>query len=91
MTTLEIAGHDDVIDPSAFKGCWNPRFIRQRTDLSHHAWGAAADINFGNSLEGPGSPADPRLLEAMAALDILSGHAWTDPDPGHFEWFPSAE
>ena len=90
MTTLEAEGHVDVIDRSAFKGCWNPRFIRRRTDLSHHAWGIAADINFGNSLEGPGSPTDPRLLEAMAALDILSGHAWTDPDPGHFEWFPPA-
>jgi hypothetical protein len=88
MTALEAAGHVDVIDPAAYKGCWNPRFIRQRTDLSHHAWGAAADINFGNDLDGPGSPTDPGLLEAMAAIDVQSGHAWTDPDPGHFEWFP---
>ncbi len=88
MTTLDAAGHGDVIDRSAYKGCWNPRFIRKRTDLSHHAWGVAADINFGNDPDGPGSPTDQRLLGAMAALDILSGHAWTDPDPGHFEWFP---
>jgi hypothetical protein len=80
----------DVIDRGAYKGCWNPRFIRNRTDLSHHAWGVATDINFGNDLAGPGSPTDPRLIEAMAALDILSGHAWTDPGPGHFEWFPPA-
>ncbi len=90
MTTLDAAGHADVIDRAAYKGCWNPRFIRSRTDLSHHAWGVAADINFGKELAGPGSPTDPRLLEAMEALDILSGHAWTDPDPGHFEWFPPA-
>ena len=90
MSTLEGAGHLDVIDRAAYKGCWNPRFIRNRTDLSHHAWGVASDINFGNDLAGPGSPTDPRLIEAMAALDILSGHAWTDPDPGHFEWFPPA-
>jgi hypothetical protein len=91
MTALEAAGQVDVIDPAAYKGCWNPRFIRRRADLSHHAWGAAADINFGNDLDGPGSPTDPRLLEAMAAIDVLSGHAWTDPDPGHFEWFPPEE
>jgi hypothetical protein len=88
MTSLEAAGHLDAIDRSAYRGCWKPRFIRQRTDISHHAWGVAADINFGNELDGPGSPTDPALLEAMAALGILSGHAWTDPDPGHFEWSP---
>ena len=91
MTTLEVQGHTDVIDRSAYKGCWNPRFIRGRADLSHHAWGVAADINFGNDLDGPGSPTDPRLIEAMAALGILSGHTWTDPGPGHFEWFPTKE
>ncbi len=88
MTTLEAAGHANVIDVGAYKGCWNPRFIRSRTDLSHHAWGIAADINFGNDLDGAGSPADSTLVEAMSASNILSGHLWTDPGPGHFEWFP---
>ena len=88
MTSLEEAGYSDAIDRSAFKGCWNPRFIRGRTDLSRHAWGVAAHINFGNDLDGQGSPTDPRLLSAMAELGILSGHTWTNPDPGHFEWFP---
>ncbi|MFQ5968534.1 MAG: M15 family metallopeptidase [Acidimicrobiia bacterium] len=87
MERLDAAGLDGVIDPSAFKGCWNPRFIRGRRDLSRHAWGVAADINFGNPLEGPGSPIAPVLLETMEAMGITSGHDWINPDPGHFEWY----
>ncbi len=87
MDTLEETGNADAVDPAAFRGCFNPRFIRNRRDISRHAWGVAADINFGNSLEGPGSPTDDALLEATRAIDILSGHTWTDPGPGHFEWF----
>jgi hypothetical protein len=81
---LVALGQTDAIDASFFKGCWNPRFIRERRDLSHHAWGAAADINFGNF----DLATDPRLLAAMTAAGIRSGHTWTNPDPGHFEWFP---
>ena len=88
MAGLEEAGLAEAIDPSAYLGCWNSRFIRRRSDLSRHAWGVAADINFGNEPDGsPGSPTDPALLEAMLELDILSGHTWTDPGPGHFEWY----
>ena len=88
---LERAGQADAIDSSAYLGCWNSRFIRGRKDLSRHAWGAAADINFGNEPDGgSGSPTNPALLEAMLVRDVLSGHAWTDPDPGHFEWFGGA-
>jgi hypothetical protein len=81
---LIALGHADAIDASSYRGCWNPRFIRQRRDISHHAWGAAADINFGNF----DLATDPRLLAAMTAAGIRSGHTWTNPDPGHFEWFP---
>lgn len=91
MIELERAGLADAIDPSAYLGCWNSRFIRGRDDLSRHAWGVAADINFGNEPDGgPGSPTHAALLEAMLGRDIRSGHAWTDPDPGHFEWFGEA-
>ncbi|MEN8234383.1 MAG: M15 family metallopeptidase [Actinomycetota bacterium] len=88
LEELEDAGYDDAIDPDAYAGCWHPRLIRKRTDLSRHAWGVAADINFWNNADGtPGAPDDPRLVEAMEAVGILSGHAWTDPGPGHFEWY----
>ncbi|MEN8114371.1 MAG: M15 family metallopeptidase [Actinomycetota bacterium] len=88
LTALERAGHDDAIDPDAFAGCWYPRLIRKRTDLSRHAWGVAADINLWNDADGaPGAPDDPRLIEALEAVDVMGGHAWTDPGPGHFEWY----
>ncbi len=88
MLELEHSGQAEAIDPSAYLGCWNSRFIRGRKDFSRHAWGIAADINFGNGPDGgPGSPTHPALLAAMRERDILSGHLWTDPDPGHFEWF----
>jgi hypothetical protein len=88
MRQLERAGQADAIDSSAYLGCWNSRFIRGRSDLSRHAWGAAADINFGNESDGgSGSPTHPGLVAAMLERDVLSGHLWTDPGPGHFEWF----
>ncbi len=77
-----------VIDRGAFRGCWVPRYIANSARLSRHSWGVAADINFGNSLSGgPGSPLNEELLVRMAAVGIRSGHLWTRPDPGHFEYY----
>ncbi len=90
MKDLDDHGLDGVIDPRAFRGCWNSRYISGSTRLSRHAWGAAADINFGNDLDGgPGSPVNEELLERMLAVGIRSGHLWTRPDPGHFEFYGS--
>ncbi len=88
MQSLVDDGLAEVIDPADFAGCWNPRFIAGSTRLSRHAFGVAADINFGNPTDdGPGSPVHPELLARMEAAGIRSGHLWTNPDPGHFEWF----
>lgn len=86
MEELEAGGNGGIISPASETGCYKPRFIAGRRDLSRHAWGIAADINWGNDHDGPQSPVAPPLLEAMASAGITSGHAWTDPDPGHFEW-----
>lgn len=87
MTSLVADGLDEVIDSGAYQGCWNPRFIAGSTRLSRHAWGIAADINFGNALDaGPGSPVNEELLARMSAAGTTSGHLWTIPDPGHFEY-----
>ena len=87
MTALEEAGHADVVEPEAFRGCWNARFIAGRQAISHHSFGAAADINFFNELDATASPIAPELLEAMAEVGTTSGHVWVNPDNGHFEWF----
>jgi hypothetical protein len=91
MTQLEDNGYGDVIVPSAYRGCYNARFIAGRTDLSHHSWGAAADINFYIPPGRPGSPTHPALLQAMYAAGLTSGHTWNNPDPGHFEWLEDRE
>ncbi len=87
MQALEEQGRGDVIRRSAFRGCWNARFIAGRQAVSHHSFGAAADINFFESLDGPFSPTDPDLLVALYTAGMTSGHIWVNPDPGHFEWF----
>lgn len=87
MTSLVADGLNDVIDARAYQGCWNPRFIAGTDRLSRHAWGIAADINFGNPLDGSaGSPVHQELLDRMLEAGATSGHRWTVPDPGHFEY-----
>jgi hypothetical protein len=88
MRSLEADGMADVIDPSRFYGCWNPRFIRGTTRLSRHSFGIAADINFTTRTgDRRGSPTHSALIEAMYAYGVHSGHVWTRPDPGHFEYY----
>ena len=88
MTSLVEDGLSSVIDRSDFQGCWVSRYMRGSARLSRHSWGVAADINFGNPLHGgPGSPVNEELLRRMAAVGIASGHLWTNPDPGHFEYY----
>ncbi len=88
MTELVHEGNDDVIDPRRFHGCWNARFIRGRKDLSRHAWGVAVDLNFGfDGGDRRGSATHSALIQAMLDQEVLSGHLWSDPDFGHFEWF----
>lgn len=87
MEDLEASGLGEVIDAGAYAGCWNSRFIAGRRDLSHHAWGIAADINFFNDAGSVASPGAPELIEAMARAGITSGRDWVNPDPGHYEWY----
>lgn len=87
MEALEAQGQADLIRRSAFRGCWNARFISGRQAISHHSFGAAADINFFESVDGPYSPTNPDLLVALYTAGLTSGHLWVNPDPGHFEWF----
>ncbi len=87
MTALEEAGKGAVVNPASFSGCWNARYIAGRQAISHHSFGAAADINFFEPLDGPFSPTNPDLLVALYGVGLTSGHIWVNPDPGHFEWF----
>jgi hypothetical protein len=86
MEELEERNLAFLIDPGGFRGCFNPRYIANRRDISRHTWGAALDINIGSNPEGLQSIQDPRLIEVMERWGLTSGHEWLIPDPGHFEY-----
>lgn len=86
MQELVDRGLEHLVDPATFRGCFNPRFIASRRDLSRHAWGVALDINWGANPTGLASAQDPRLVETMDRWGFTSGHDWLISDPGHFEW-----
>ncbi len=79
-----------LIDRDGFAGCFNARFIANRSDISRHSWGAAIDLNMGSNLRGVESAQDPRLLAVMEEWGFTSGHDWLIPDPGHFEFLAPA-
>lgn len=88
MNRLIDDGHGSIITRGTFYGCWNPRYIRGTTRLSRHSFGIAADINFSRR-DGDvrGSPTHTALIAAMSEYGVHSGHVWTTPDPGHFEYY----
>ena len=93
MKELRNRGGADAI--RNFAGCYNARMVLRRptNPVSHHAWGAAVDIN---SLTNPyGQP--PRqpaiLVSVMDGHGFTWGGRWTVPDGMHFEfvdvpWLP---
>jgi hypothetical protein len=90
MTELEESNLGFLVEPEGSQGCFNPRFIANRRDISRHAWGAAIDINIGTNPAGIESAQDPRLLAIMERWGFTSGHDWLIPDPGHFEYLRPA-
>ena len=53
--------------------------------MSHHAWGAALDLNVDGNPRGSFSTQDERLVEVMAHHGFGWGGAWLVPDPAHYE------
>ena len=86
MEQLITDGLEELVD--TYSGCWNPRYIAGSNRLSHHAWGIAADMNFFNPADDrAGSPVHPELLKRLENAGLVSGHRFTTPDPGHFEFY----
>ena len=76
-------GH--LVDPSDFAGCFSARRIAAGQPLSHHAWGAALDLNVDGNPRGSFSTQDQRLVDTMARHGFTWGGAWLVPDPAHYE------
>ena len=86
LRELESNGLENLVEPDAFKGCWNPRYVRNGDDISRHAWGVAIDINYDDNPTGLESVQDPRLIAIFERWGFASGDTWLKPDAGHFEY-----
>jgi hypothetical protein len=86
MGELRQRGLTRLVDPEAYRGCWNPRLTRSGGGVSRHAWGAAIDLNVADNPTGLASAQDPRLVEVMERWGFTWGGRWLNPDPAHFEW-----
>jgi len=89
MAQLVDEGLAYLVDPSGFRGCWNPRFIRSANGtpagVSRHAWGAGVDLNATANPVGSVGTQDPRLIAIMLDWGFTWGGDWLVPDPMHFE------
>ena len=86
MKDLRDRGRADAI--RNFAGCYNARMVMRSPSnaISHHAWGAALDIN---SLTNPYGqpPHQPAVLvRVMGRRGFSWGGRWTVPDGMHFEF-----
>lgn len=85
MGELEQDGLAHMVDPATYAGCFVARRTAPGQPLSHHAWGAALDLNVGGNPRGSFSTQDPRLVEALTRRGFTWGGAWLVPDPAHYE------
>jgi hypothetical protein len=86
MAELVRRGLSRLVNPGDFAGCWAPRRIQPRGQLSLHAWGLAVDLNASRNPFRGRSHQDPRLVRVMERHGFTWGGRWpTRPDPMHFE------
>jgi D-alanyl-D-alanine carboxypeptidase-like protein len=84
---LARRGLSHLVDPGDYAGCYAPRRIQPRGQLSLHAWGIAVDLNASRNPFRGRSSQDPRLVRTMEKHGFTWGGRWpTRPDPMHFEY-----
>jgi D-alanyl-D-alanine carboxypeptidase len=75
-----------LVNRGDYAGCYAPRRIQPRGQLSLHAWGVAIDLNASANPFMGRSHQDPRLVRTMERHGFTWGGDWpTRPDPMHFE------
>ena len=78
----------------SFDGCFSARFVLSSpsASISHHAWGAAVDVNADTNRFATSPSQDPRLVDVMRRWGFTWGGDWIVPDGMHFEYLtrPSA-
>jgi D-alanyl-D-alanine carboxypeptidase-like protein len=87
LGALARRGLSGLVDPGDFAGCYAPRRIQPRGQLSLHAWGLAVDLNASRNPFRGRSHQDRRLVRTMERHGFTWGGRWpTRPDPMHFEF-----
>ena len=81
------AGLGHLLDPGDFGGCYAPRFLNRDASagISHHAWGAAIDLNVSENPFGRVPSMDRRIVEVFERWGFTWGGEWLVPDGMHFE------
>ena len=83
---LARRGLSRLVNPGDYAGCYAPRRIQARGQLSLHAWGVAIDLNASANPFMGRSRQDRRLVRTMQQHGFTWGGEWpTRPDPMHFE------
>jgi D-alanyl-D-alanine carboxypeptidase-like protein len=84
---LADRGLAGLVDRGDYAGCYAPRRIQPRGQLSLHAWGLAVDLNASRNPFRGRSRQDRRLVRIMERHGFTWGGRWpTRPDPMHFEY-----
>jgi hypothetical protein len=86
MRELVRRGLAWTVNPGDYAGCYAPRRIQPRGQLSLHAWGLAVDLNASRNPFRGTSHQDVRLVRVMEKHGFTWGGRWpTRRDPMHFE------
>lgn len=91
LQELVSEGLGSLVRPSDYGGCFAPRFINEdpAAGISHHAWGAAIDLNVSQNPFGRAPHQDPRVVAAFERWGFTWGGDWLVPDGMHFEYLTS--
>lgn len=70
-----------------FEGAYYPRFVRNRTYLSSHAYGTSVDINArDNPQGGKPTPDQQDIAPIFEKHGFYWGNRFSNPDPHHLEY-----
>ncbi len=90
MRQLVSQGQSPVVHD--YEGCFVAKFLLNdpSASISHHAWGAAVDINAAENPYGAVPVQSPLLVKAMERQGFIWGGRFIIPDGHHFEYLRPA-
>jgi hypothetical protein len=88
----QLASHGQASAVHDYEGCYVAKFLLNdpSASISHHAWGAAIDINAAGSPYGAIPVQSRALIKAMEQQGFIWGGRFIIPDGHHFEYLHPA-